>query len=73
MAIVSSIAIVDSHSQKDGRIYVRELHTDSIGNVYPIEYLAENGADINSVANARGVRLSDDLAEAEALALMNGT
>ena len=52
-SIVSSVLDVDSVAQKDGRFYVRELHTDSVGFVYRFEYLADVTVDRNAVMTAR--------------------
>lgn len=71
MSIVSSTHSI-GHEQADGRRYVTEQHTDSQGVVYVVEYLAAVGTDYVAVRDARAVVIADQLAEAEALALMGG-
>jgi len=70
MPIVSSTHTV-GHPQVDGRRYVTEVHTDSDGVVHRVEYLASVGADYVAVRDARAVQIADQLAEAEAQALLN--
>lgn len=65
MAIVSSTHAV-GHAQVDGRHYVTELHTDSLGAVHVVEYLAEPGADHVAIRDARAALISEQLAAAEA-------
>lgn len=72
MSIVSSTYTVDDHAQADGRRYVVESHTDSAGGVHRVQYLAVAGADYQAIANARAVVIADQLAEAEAQAVVNG-
>ena len=72
MSIVSSTYQADSNSQPDGRRYVRELHTDSVGVVHVVEYLAASGADYQAIANARVTAIETTLAEQEAEAIING-
>lgn len=69
MSIVSSTHTVGP-VQVDGRSTVIELHTDSLGVVYRVEYLASSGTDYVAVRDARAVQISNDLAEAEAAALL---
>lgn len=65
MGIVSSNHIV-GHLQKDGRRYVIENHTDSVGVVHSREYLAPVGADYMAIRTAHAAILEQFLAEAEA-------
>ena len=69
MPIVSSTHTV-GHAQIDGRRYVTELHTDDVGAVLPAEYLAPLGADYVAIRNARAAQINEQLAEAEAAALI---
>lgn len=70
MPIVTSEAIVDTHTQPDSSRYVWERHVDNLGIVYQIgPYLAPAGFDIEARLASRASALSDQLAEAEALAL----
>jgi hypothetical protein len=71
MSIVSSVYVLDYHTQSDGRRYVRELHTDSVGVVHVVEYLAVSGADYQAIANARATTIETTLAEQEAEAIIN--
>lgn len=68
--IVSSVH-VEGPAQVDGRHYVTETHTDHLGGVYTLEYLAPVGADYVAIRTARAVSLEAQLAEAEADALLN--
>lgn len=70
MSIVSSTH-VEGPPQVDGRHYVTETHTDHLGEVYTLEYLAPVGADYVAIRTARAVSLEAQLAEAEADALLN--
>lgn len=70
MPIISSAHTV-GHPQVDGRRYVTESHTDDAGGVHPVEYLAAVNADYVALRDARAVQINEQLAEAEALALLN--
>ena len=59
------------HPQIDGRRYVKETHTDDVGVVHEVEYLAAIGTDYQAVMDARAVVLAVQLQEAEADALIN--
>ncbi len=69
MPIVSSTHTV-GHAQIDGRRYVAEFHTDDIGAVLRIEYLAVDGTNYVAVRDARVPIINTELAEAEARALI---
>ena len=69
MSIISSTHTV-GHEQVDGRRYVIERHTDSVGVVHVFEYLADPGTDYVAVRNARVGPLEESLAEAETDALL---
>jgi hypothetical protein len=60
------------HSQKDGRRYVLEVHTDAQGEFSRLEYLAAIGTDYDAVASAREPVLIASLAEAEARETLDG-
>lgn len=64
MPIVSS-TFSAGHAQLDGRKYVVEKHTDSVGGVHHVEYLAPAGADYQAIANARAVGIAEALAAQE--------
>lgn len=64
MAIVSSqltLGVV----QKDGRRYVLETHTDNLGVLHVVEYLAAVGADVDAILTARAVLIEADLEQIE--------
>ena len=65
MPIVSSRIAEDSR-QIDGRRWVREQHTDHVGVVHEIVYMAEVGQVVNLVASA--ARIEAQLVEAEIVA-----
>ncbi len=64
MGIISS-SYTEGHAQSDGRHYVTEIHVDSGGKQYQIEYLANFGDDYSEKMTARAATLSNQLAEAE--------
>ena len=70
MAIVSSTFSLDGHAQRDGRRYVREVHTDSHGVAYTREYGPVGVIDYQATATAYGQVLAVQLADAEAAALI---
>jgi hypothetical protein len=70
MAIVSSVLSKEG-AQRDGRFWVLEMHTDQVGVVYPIRYLAPSGtldAALNATMSARATQIGMDIATAEAQA-----
>ena len=69
MPIVSSTHSV-GHQQADGRRYVTEQHTDDIGAVIVVEYLAADGADYVTARDARASAMNTALAEREATELI---
>ena len=69
--IVSSVLDADATAQKDGRFYVRELHTDSLGKHYRFEYLAAPGVDKSAVMAARAATIIPGVQQAEMLAAIN--
>ena len=70
MPIVSSTHTQDAHTQRDGSRYTIERHTDDAGRVYQVgPYLAPVGFDVAARLASRAAQISDQLAEAEALAL----
>lgn len=71
MPIVSSQSIIDAHTQQGGGRYVIERHTDGDGKVYQVgPYLASEGFDMAARLAARASDLSEQLAQAEADALL---
>lgn len=52
MPIVNS-TIIEDRAQVDGRRFVRERHTDNLGAIQEVSYLAEAGADVNAAMTAR--------------------
>ncbi len=64
MGIVSSVLVAES-AQKDGRKWIQETHTDNVGLVYVIRYLAAVGLDTAAIMAARATQLGDDLTAAE--------
>ena len=73
MSIVSSVFVLDAAAQIDGRIYCTEQHTDHLGAVHVFNYLSESNADNAAIASSRAIRLAEELAEAEAGAIIYGT
>lgn len=55
--------------QVDGRCYVVEFHTDSVGVVHRVEYGPIGVVDYGAIMAARAVQMSEDMANAEAEAL----
>ena len=64
MSIVSS-AIQATDTQKDGRRWVRELHTDHVGVQYVRHYLAQAADDLNVAMAAYAVILASNINLAE--------
>lgn len=64
MPIVSSI-IADTNVQKDGRKWVREIHTDQVGVQYVRNYLAGAADDLNAALAAYATQLGVDINAAE--------
>lgn len=71
MPIVTSTHTA-GHAQVDGRRYVTEWHTDDLGAVITLEYLAAADADHAAIRTARAAQINDALAEAEATELSGG-
>lgn len=71
MPIVSSTHTV-GQAQADGRRYVTEQHTDDLGAVLLVEYLAAQDADYVAIRTARATQISDQMAEEEATELSGG-
>lgn len=71
MSIVSSEAIVDDYTQAGGGRYVVERHTDSTGTVHQVgPYLVDQGYDVQARLVTRAAEIDEQLAEAEAAALL---
>lgn len=64
MSIVSS-SIVAQDVQRDGRIWVRELHTDQVGAQYTRQYLAGALDNLNAALAAYATQLAIDIATTE--------
>jgi len=64
MSIVSSV-IAATDVQRDGRRWVRELHTDHVGVPYVRNYLAGALDDLNAALAAYAVILADNIKLAE--------
>lgn len=64
MSIVASV-IVEDRAQIDGRRAVREHHTDHLGVIHAVSYLAEALADVQAALTARVATLTQALADAE--------
>lgn len=71
MPIVSSTYTLDAHEQRGGGRYVVERHTDDAGRVHQIgPYIAADEAQAQARMAARVALLDEQLAEAEANALL---
>lgn len=70
MPIVSSTATLDTHAQSSGARYCVERHTDSLGRVHQIVYLAAAGFDTNAALVGRAAALDAQLADEEAAAAL---
>lgn len=64
MPIVSSL-IHEDHAQHDRRRSVTEHHTDHLGVLHRVSYLAEVGTDAQAVMAARVSSIENGLAQAE--------
>lgn len=72
MSIVSSTAIIDAHAQDGAGHYVVERHTDDAGVVHQIgPWLAPAGFDVAARVAARALEINEQMAEAEADAVMD--
>ncbi len=60
MSIVSSVIASDS-AQKDGRRWIRELHTDHVARVWERNYLAQSADDANAALSAYAILLNADI------------
>lgn len=76
MAIVSSSYVMDAHTQKDGSRWVKETHTDSTGAAQTCLYklpAGQGAVEAQARMDARVPYLNEQLAEAEAQGIVNGT
>lgn len=64
MPIVASVVIEDS-PQVDGRRAIRERHTDHLGGLYFVDYVALAGVNATLILPTRAAQLELDLASAE--------
>lgn len=65
VTIVSSTFTTDAQTQRDGRRYARETHTDNVGLQHVVNYLAAIGTDFAAVMNARAPVIAQQLADLE--------
>lgn len=65
MPVASSSFALDGHAQADGRRYVVETHSLTVGAAIKLTYLAAAGADYTNVMNARVAGINEGLAENE--------
>jgi hypothetical protein len=65
MPVVSSSYVAEGHAQADGRVWVRETHTDSAGGVHVFDYLRGPGMDSDAIMAARISQVNDALVQAE--------
>lgn len=65
MPVASSVFVIDGHAQADGRRYVRETHTRTVGAAIVIEYLAAVGTNYATVMTGRVAGINERLADAE--------
>ena len=72
MPVASSSYVLDGHTQADGRRYVRETHTLTVGDPVIVDYLAAVGADYAAIMAARVAQINESLAEAEANEVIDG-
>jgi hypothetical protein len=66
VSINNSTYEFDGPVQADGRRYIRETHTDHLGALHLISYLAAVGADYAGIMSSRVPGIEEQLAEAEA-------
>jgi hypothetical protein len=64
MTIVSSV-IASDQAQRDGRRWIRELHTDNVSLVHEINYLTLANADANSQLTADALIVEANIEAAE--------
>ena len=60
--IVKSAFYPDNHAQRDGRVWVREVHDLSDGATREYTYLADKGLDLDKATAARAAAISEELA-----------
>lgn len=66
MPIINSTYTVDSVPQSDGRMRVKETHTDHNGKTYTAEYLASDGFDYVTCMNLRAQHIGNEIDSKEA-------
>lgn len=64
MSITVSVVSQES-AQRDNRFWVQETHTDNIGLLYVLRYLASVGTDINAILAARAITLAQQIKDGE--------
>ncbi len=69
-AIIESVITGDS-SQADGRRAITERHSDSLGEVYFITYMAESGQDVTTILPVRAQQILEQRESQELSNLSN--
>ena len=62
---IATSQIIEDHAQADGRRHVRERHTDQLGGVHEVAYMAEVGANTSTIMAARVASLDAQLQSSE--------
>ena len=62
---ITSSTIVSDATQVDGRRRVLERHTDHVGGIHDVSYLASAGDDVSLMLPIRAALIEDQLAAAE--------
>jgi hypothetical protein len=63
--MIATSTIVEDSTQRDGRRWIRERHTDHTGAMHDVVYLAESGENATTVMTARVDQILDQLRNAE--------
>jgi hypothetical protein len=72
MPVASSAFTLDPVVQADGRRYVRETHTLTVGSPFLVDYLAAAGTNYTTVMNGRVAGINEQLAQAEYMLCVEG-
>lgn len=72
MPLVAS-EIREDATQRDGRRYIREVHTDHAGREHVVSYLAEADTDAQAVLAVHAATVADSLVESEFQSLVAHT
>lgn len=62
---ITSSEIIEDRAQIDGRRSIRERHTDDLGAMHHVSYLAEAAADVSAAMTARVPQIEAALVESE--------